>query len=241
MSTWFNLYHPCPQATLRLCCFHSAGSGASLYRTWAKHFAPQVEVVAIQLPGREERSPEPALTQIPPLIRELTPVLMAYLGDRPFACFGHSLGALLAFDFTRQLRRLQGPQPRHLFVSSREAPQGPRPRPCHTWTDAQLVHLLRQYGGTPEAILQTPEIMAVYLPILRADLALNGTYYYTPEPPLACPITAFVGRDDSVKVAQLQLWEQQTAMHFEAIVLPGGHMYLKDQAALLWSVIQQRV
>lgn len=224
-----------PHAQLRLFCFPHAGAGASAYRTWPASLEKAgVDVCAVQLPGRENRFGEKPFHEAGPLVEALVEGVAAEL-DRPFVLFGHSMGALVAFEFARALRVLGGPQPLHLFVSGRIAPQlaDPRPKLCDL-PDAELCSRLAELGGIPGAVLADPALMAFQLPLLRADLAVNENYTHVPGPPLAVPITAFGGeRDSKVTEAEVRAWAVQTDDRFTARMLAGGHFFVQESAGAL--------
>ena len=176
------------QPRLRLFCFPYAGGGPSIFRTWSSYLPQSVELCRIHLPGRENRFRELPFAQLSPLVRVLAPVLKPYL-NIPCAFFGHSVGALVAFELARQLRRQYGLVPAHLFVSAFRAPQIPDPDPpMHQLHDAEFVEeLARRYEGIPEAVQQDAELMEVFRPILRADIAMSETYRYTDETAAGLP------------------------------------------------------
>lgn len=219
-------------ASLRLFCFSHAGAGASIFRAWSTHAAPNIEIYAVQRPGRENRLREAPMRDLTSLISEMHSELLPYL-DRPFTCFGHSVGALICFEWVRHLRRQGCSMPLRLFVSGRQAPQTPIPLPwSHILSEQDLKAKLRSYGGTPESVLQSNELMEVYLPILRADLAINETYIYYPEKPISIPITIFGGLQDyTVPISSLEAWRQQTLKASKLRLLPGGHLFIKENAA----------
>ena len=160
--------------------------------------------------------------------------------DRPFAIFGHSMGALIGFELARRLRRLGAPEPVHLFFSARRAPHVPDPRPpLHTLPDHDLVaQLTQRYNGMPRAVLESPELLRMFVPVIRADLTLTETYDYRPEEPLACPISAFGGLDDgAVTRDDLSAWGDQTRGSFTLRMLPGGHFFLQTLRKRLLSAI----
>jgi medium-chain acyl-[acyl-carrier-protein] hydrolase len=225
--------------TYRLFCFPYAGGGAAaIYRTWQQSLPSQVEVCPILLPGREARFSEPAYTQVEELVIEASRQLRPYM-NVPFQFFGHSMGALISFELTRQLRRQQLPQPTQLFVSSHRAPQLPRRQePTYAQPDAEFKQSLKKLGGTPEAILHNAELMELFLPILRADFTLCEDYPYKPEAPLDCPIAVFGGLGDKdVPVSDLEEWRQQTTHSFSLQTFPGGHFYLHpNQKQLVQSI-----
>lgn len=240
-NTWLVCPQPRPNAALRLFCFPYAGGGASAFRGWSLHVPPEIEVCALQLPGRETRLREPLFTSLPSLIHTLTDVLTPSF-DRPFAFFGHSMGALICFELTRELRRLRRPVPKMLFVSARNAPQMVDPDPpVHQLPEPEFIEELRTFNGTSEAILQDPDLLRMVIPILRADFAINETYAYTDEAPLDLPITVFGGVDDhAVDEDGLRAWEQQTSSTFRLRMFPGNHFFLNSvQPMLIQSIVQQ--
>jgi medium-chain acyl-[acyl-carrier-protein] hydrolase len=237
---WIVRAKPRPAARLRLFCFPYAGVGASAYRPWATALDPAIELCAVQPPGREERIGTPPFSRLDPLLDALAPAVQPLL-DRPFVFFGHSLGALVGFELARRLRRLGAPEPRHLFVSGRRAPQLPiREEVLHTLPDAALKEELRRFNGTPDAALQHEELMALVLPVLRADLAIHETYVHRVEPPLGMPISAFGGEGDpEVPEANLAAWKEQTTKAFRLRLLPGDHFYLQAGRAPLLAAITE--
>ena len=237
---WIIRSRPNPGARLRLFCLPFAGGGASTYRGWPDHLPVDVEVIAVQLPGREERLREPAYTSAVELSRKLVTVLARYL-DRPFALFGHSMGGLVAFELTRTLRAAGLPLPEHLFVS---AHCGPRKAfclpPVSGMSDRELLMLIRRMGGTRDEVLQDDDVMKLMLPLLRADLTICETYHYIPEAPLPCPISAFGGvLDDHVRRADVLTWGAETSGGFQARMFPGGHFFLDDAKPRLLQTIAE--
>jgi len=240
-NCWIKCYQPRPAARLRLFCFPYAGGGASTFHTWSRHLPEQVEVAAVQLPGREDRFREQPFHCLAPLVRTLAPVV-AERCDIPFACFGHSMGGLIAFELTRHLRQTGAPIPDCLFLSGRRAPDQPDPLPpIPDLPDDQFVRELRQrYGGFPDAIASDPQLRSLFLPMIRADLELVNSYVYRPEPPLDCPIAVYGGLSDPIARNCLEAWQAQTTAAFRLQMLPGGHFFINsDTAALLRSVSEQ--
>ena len=227
-----------PQAKVRLFCFPAAGGGTLGYRDWSRQLPSHVELRPVRLPGRETRIGEACFHEALPAARALATGLSPYL-DRPFAFFGHSMGALLAFKLARELRRRRGAMPFCLMVSGRHAPRIPLAREhFHTLPDAMFIEKLRTYyaGGTPEAVLKEKELMALFLPVIRADFALTDAYAYSPEPPLDCPIHAFGGEmEHEFSETDLDAWREETSSSFSLELFPGGHFYLNEssQPALL--------
>ncbi|MCB2263327.1 MAG: hypothetical protein LGR52_10405 [Candidatus Thiosymbion ectosymbiont of Robbea hypermnestra] len=160
--------------------------------------------------------------------------------DLPFAFFGHSMGALLAFELARELRRQGKREPFCLMVSGYRAPQLPLSNaPLHKLSEPALIDALRHYGGTPEVVLAHEELMEIFIPVIRADFAIDETYVHVPEPPLGCPIHVFGGEaDHMVAKDELDAWRQQTSGAFVLHRFPRGHFYLNEfQGTLLVRIV----
>ncbi len=223
---WLAYHQPAPRAALRLFCFPYAGGSAFIYRSWAESFPLPVEVCPVQLPGRGSRIGEAPFTQMPRLVETLAREMRPWL-DKPFAFFGHSMGAIISFELARLLRGEGAPKPAHLFLSARPAPETPRTHPpTYNLPDAEFREELRRLNGTPREVLEHPELMEVVLPLLRADFELIQTYAYQPEPPLDCSISAFGGLQDCIERDDLQGWRRQTNAGFSLRMFPGDHFFI---------------
>lgn len=214
---------------MRLFCFSYAGGAASVYREWPALLPAFIDVCPVQLPGRENRLGEAPRSDLNALAGELDEHLSPWL-DKPYAFFGHSLGALIAFELARTMRRRGGAAPRHLFASARRAPHFRPQEPfMHTQPQDELVRRLRVYDGTPEEILANREFMAVFAPVIRADFALYERHTYVEEPPLACDLTVFGGTDDGESSDdRLEAWRSHAAGAFRLRLFPGGHFFLNE-------------
>ncbi|MGW6980355.1 thioesterase II family protein [Streptomyces sp. NPDC054932] len=222
---------------IRLFCFPHAGAGASAFAAWPALFPPEVEIVAVQLPGREDRVGEPHPASVDAAVRTVAVALRPYL-QGPYAFFGHSGGALLAFELARALRK-RGTRPGHLFLSGQPAPgtdlAGP---PLHGLSDEDFGAALRDLDGTSDGVFTDPELMKLLLPTLRADFTLWENHRHRPGEPLDVPITALGGdTDPRAPVSGLHAWEEQTTGPFSVEVFPGGHFYLNDSEAELTSML----
>ncbi|WP_282697073.1 alpha/beta fold hydrolase [Streptomyces sp. CC208A] len=225
-SEWFRCYVPASENAARLICFPHAGGAASAYVTLARALAPDIEVVSVQYPGRQDRRREPAVTDL----RLLAGLVTEAIGepDRPYALFGHSMGAIVAHETARLLARRPVPAPLRLFLSGRGAPS-PLRREAGPRDDAALLTEIRRLGGTDSALLDDPELLELAMPVLRADYAALGRYHWTGGPPLASPLSVLIGADDPlVTVGQAAAWREHTTASFELKVFPGGHFYLGD-------------
>lgn len=231
-----------PNAQLRLFCFPYAGGGASVFRSWSRDLPPEIDVRPVQLPGRERRLREDPYNHLTPLVTAVEQVLLPYLTE-PFAFFGHCLGALVAFELSRKIRRLYGLQPVALFVSGHRAPHLPdRFSPAHQLPDSAFAAELRRRNGTREEVLQNPDVMRLVLPLLRADFAICETYRYMPGETLSCPIAAFGGVEDpAVLPEELEDWTKQTCGPCTVQILPGDHFFLQTSHHLLLQSLSQNL
>ncbi len=241
-NVWFACHRPNPGASLRLFCFPYAGGGAQTFREWPDLLPPSVEVYPVQLPGRGARITEKPFTSIESLVETAAGALLPLL-DKPFVLFGHSMGALVAFELARHLRRRAGLLPRKLIVSARVAPQVPDPsRPIHGLPEPELIAELRRLKGTPEELLNNAELLNLLLPTLQADLKAHETYVYESGPRLSCPIAALGGlQDDEVPGDSLQAWREQTTATFSHHLFGGDHFFLNTRQPFVLRIIAQEL
>lgn len=240
---WLVRLRPNPSARLRLFCAPCAGRGASLYRGWPEFIDKEVELCAVQLPGRESRLREAPFTNMAVAVDRAAEALQRYL-DVPFACFGHSMGAIFCFELARRLRSRYGIAPMHLFVSARRAPQSPDPLPAlSALPDAGFISEIgRRYNGIPPEVLADRELMELLLPVLRADVQMLETYAFEPGPPLDCPITAFGGTEDSgLRIEELEGWREHTNAGFETRLFPGDHFFVHSAAKEVLGTISRNL
>lgn len=221
-----------PAPRLRLVCFPYAGAGASIYQAWPDLLPDDVEVLAIQLPGREDRQSEPAFLDLDPLVQVLGEVIRPYL-QVPVILFGHCAGALLAYELAGELRDRFGVAIRHLFVSAQPAPHlPPRNRPMHALPDDEFRAALTDLGGAAPEVLASDDLITYLLDCLRADFTLWEQYVHQPRPPLDCPITVFGGdQDQRVALGELAEWRAHTTDQLRLQVFDGGHFFVADRAA----------
>lgn len=238
---WVLLPRPRPAARLTLLCFPFAGGGTAAYREWPKALPPEVEVGLVQLPGRERRLQEAPMTSLTALVETLAEQLSPVLSERPFAFFGHSMGALICYELARHLQSEYGLAPAHLFLSAHRAPSVPRRTALihHLPDDAFKARLL-ELNGTPAEVMEHEELMALLLPLFRADFTLCETYQPTAPVPLDLPISVFGGLSDpEMPEPDLAPWRDFTRGPFSLRMYPGDHFYLKAAQPELWQAILQ--
>ncbi len=229
VNKWFARTRPQTQPAARLFCFPFAGGGTSSFRPWASLYPAEIEICPVQMPGRESRMTEPPARNLARLAADIAQGLGPAL-DRPFAFFGHSLGAIVAFEVTRQLRRMGASLPDHLFLSG----HGPafvetRANPFHLMPDGEFLDAVRKFGGLPDAVLRHRELLEMILPVLKADFELYETHRHVPEAPLNIPISALGGLSDfSVPRRHLEAWSGETTYPLDVRMFPGGHFYLQQ-------------
>lgn len=228
LNRFFIRWQPREQASKRIFCFPFAGGGASFYRSWAQALPADVELIAVQLPGRENLLGEPAMTDLRAIVNMLQQAIVPLL-DKPFVFFGHSLGSLLAYELALQLQQ-QRISPAKLIVSAKRGPHLPgQGVVMHTLSDQDFIDELALLNGTPQELLQDEQLMAFLLPQLRADFLVNETYQYQPGTPLQCPIVAMGGsRDPMVTTDELLGWQRHTSGEFSYRVFDGDHFYLQQ-------------
>lgn len=239
---WLRQFHPSSRSEVQLACFPHAGGAASYYFRLSRMLAPVAGVLAVQYPGRQDRLREPCVDNVPDLADRIYEALSARI-SRPIALFGHSMGAVLAFEVARRMQREGKVAPRYLFASGRRAPSCRRDDHIHLRDDAGLVTELRRTGGTDPRWLEDDELLTCLLPVIRNDYKVAETYSCAPEAPLDCPVMALVGdADPHTTVGEASAWRQHSTMEFGLHVFPGGHFYLDahqpDVAALVSSALR---
>ncbi|MFF4811575.1 thioesterase domain-containing protein [Micromonospora chersina] len=234
---WFVSVGSRPQAPVRLFCLPYAGAGASAFRRWQEAIGPDVEVLPVQLPGRENRINEDPRFDVAEVAEAI-----AARADRPYVLYGHSMGGRLGFEVVRELRRTGGPLPLRLYVGGARAPHVTAPGLFDGLSradDEELLRRLADGGGLPAELFAHPELVELLLPLLRADFGRVDGYRYVPGEPLPVPIVAFSGRDDrAVTREQNAAWAEHTAAGFTLHELAGGHFFLHDQLPELLALIR---
>jgi surfactin synthase thioesterase subunit len=228
-------------APMRLICLPHAGGGASSFHPLAALLPREVEMLTVQLPGRESRLSEPPFRRMEPLIDALTDAIAPLL-DRPYALFGHSMGALIAYELSRAFERKRLPLPRTTIVSGRRAPTVPNTEaPLHRLSDDQFVEaLVARYDAIPKVIRDEPELMALFLPVLKADFEVFETHHHSGTRPLDCALAIYGGRSDP-QTQQMAGWADLYGGPCRTRLFDGGHFYLADQRRALAEALAEDV
>jgi surfactin synthase thioesterase subunit len=231
-----------PPVGRRLFCFPYAGAGWAVFRQWPDHLPSDIELCVPCLPGRDARVDEPPASEMGPLVAALAREMLASTSV-PYALFGHSMGAFIAFDLAHKLSGLGRP-PSHLFVSAQRGPRLPYERqPIFALPDNEfLAGILARYDSIPRQVLEQKDLMAVLLRTLRGDFTLTEDYRYRARGRLACPVTAFGGEhDQQIACEQLEAWAAETTGRFRLHLLPGGHFFLHNTREELLSLMREQL
>lgn len=219
-------------------CFPHAGGSASFYLPVATALSPRVDVVAVQYPGRQDRRGEPGLTSIAELADRISETLYGW-DDKPLTFFGHSMGAVVAFEVARRLEQ-SGTGPVRLFASGRRAPSRTRDERTHTLGDDRLIAEIRSLSGTDSRFLDDEELLRMVLPAIRSDYTAVETYLAAPDDTVRCPVTVLTGDDDpKTSIEEARAWDGHTLGGSELRVFPGGHFYLTERAADVLAVLTE--
>ncbi len=226
---------PNPTAKITLICFPYAGGGGNIFVPWKEYMPASVELIAVNFPGRGMRMNETPFTQVDTLLPALSNALLPHL-QKPFIFFGHSLGALIAFELAHYLRQHYNKEPVHLMPAGRRAPHVEKKQPpIYHLPEKEFIQEVERLNGTPKEVLENPELMELVMPTLRADFEMAETYQFVEKGKLTCPISFYYGLQDKVKNQDNHAaWSQHTNNTYQSYAFPGDHFFLHtDKRQLL--------
>jgi medium-chain acyl-[acyl-carrier-protein] hydrolase len=242
-SPWLIRYKSNPAASVRLFCFHCAGGSASEFRSWPAHLTGKIELLAVQLPGREGRVNEAFIASMDELIGGVVEAIISEL-DKPYVIFGHSFGALGGFEVIRELRSKALPQPFLFIPAGRRGAQVTDKKPpiASLPKDELIAQLRKRYGNQLGPIWESAELRDMLIPQLHADIALSESYRFRDQQPLDCPIVAFAGvAEKSLNADALNAWSVHTSRSFQSRRFPGGHFFIRESQPLVIEAIKQAI
>ena len=237
-TLWFRRYRPATNAGARLVCFPHAGGSAPFFMPVAAALAPRVDVVAVQYPGRQDRRGEAPIDDLA-VLADRTHEILRRQSEMPTSFFGHSMGAIVAFEVGLRLEA-DGRGPAHLFASGRRAPSSWRDEQVHLLDDAGILSEVRRLNGTASSLLGDDQLMRAALPALRADYQAIETYRSAPGASLTCPIIALTGDSDpKTTLEEARAWAQHTSGPFDLQVFTGGHFFLTEHTDEIIKILEQ--
>ncbi|WP_198263825.1 thioesterase II family protein [sulfur-oxidizing endosymbiont of Gigantopelta aegis] len=242
-SQWLLFPEEKPAARIRLFCFPYAGGGAHIYFPWQAQLPDWIEVCAIQLPGRGMRFADSPYSHHQPIVEQVFDVIKDYM-DKPYAIFGHSMGALLAYELAQTIAQSALANPEHLFISGRRAMHlQSSSKAIYDLPDKELMTELRQLNGTPAEVLANQELMNLLLPVLRADFKLCDTYEYNEQyKPLNINITTFEGQQDhKAQGERMTAWKELTHGNVSSVKLAGDHFFIHSQEKQLLTLLKDQL
>ncbi len=238
---WIRRYRPGPAGALPVVHFPHAGGSASYYRPLCVALSDRFDALALQYPGRQDRRDEPCVTDLP-VLADLLFDRLRPLADRPVAFFGHSMGALLAFEVTRRFERELGTSPAALFLSGRRAPSRHRDENVDLTGNEGLLAEIRELSGTDPRLLGDDEMLQMIMEPLRADYRALGGYHFAPEPPVRCPVAVLTGADDPRTAEdEAAAWQEHTTGPFDLRVFPGGHFFISENVTAVTDFVAGRL
>jgi medium-chain acyl-[acyl-carrier-protein] hydrolase len=229
-SRWFEHLSTGKKPAICLFCFPYAGGSANVFRSWQRRMPPEVDLCLVHLPGRGRRVGEQPFTCMKALVNAVADQI-SYEIQQPYAFYGHSMGAVIAFELACELRVRHGAKPAALLLSGRRAPHVPRSSPpSFDLPEDQFIAELRRLNGTPEEVLADRRLLDVFLPLLRADFQVIESYQYQVQTPLACPITVYGSLHDvAASIQEMQMWQDHTVAEFQMRLFPGSHFFIQEE------------
>lgn len=228
------------EESISLICLPFAGGSVSSYHYMKQCLDSHVSFCPIEPPGRGRRFSEPLLTDIHAIANDALEQVIGIVESRPYALYGHSLGAKVAYLMACRIAQRRLPQPLHLFVSGSNAPSVPQQnRTRHLLPRQALFELIRNMSGTAPEIFQSPELLDLFEPVLRADFEANDTYHYQVQEPLSVPMTVMIGTEDTASYSDALAWRRETTGPAKVLQFSGGHFFISKHCRAIGELISQ--
>ena len=225
---------------VNLICLHYAGGNAYSFNAFRPYLDGRLNMITPELPGRGLRYGEPLLTDVYAMANDVFSTI-AHRLEEPFAIYGHSMGAIVAYLLARRIEEEKLPPPVHLFCSGSRAPSVPCQSKYYNLPRAEFIARLKELGGSPDEVLGNAEVMEFYIPIIRADFEAVETYQYQPGEKLNTPVTVLISKDDRISYADAEAWQQETYQPVSVLNFPGDHFFILDHAYDICRVIMRRL
>ena len=226
---------------VKLYCIPYSGGNFNSYAEFRKYFPNYIDVVNLELPGRGKRVVDPLLYNIDEMVSDLFEQIKNYL-QKPYAIYGHSLGALLGFLLYKNIHEKGYDLPDRIFVSGQTAPVLIRTDNIHLLPDEEFINMLRKMGGTPLELLDDEGFMKYFLPVIRADFESIDNYTYIPgSKPLDVPITVIIGLDEKITDEEAERWQDETSKKISIHKYSGGHFFIFDNVKNICDLITNKL
>jgi medium-chain acyl-[acyl-carrier-protein] hydrolase len=229
---------------IKLFCFPYAGGAAASYSSWKQLLNPDIEMRAIELAARGRRMREPNYNSIDDAVDDVFNIINDELHQAPYALFGHSMGSMIAFELAYKIQRNNLPEPIHIIFSGRAAPQVSREkkRKLHHLPEKEFREQMFEMGGTPKEFFEHPELMDLFLPLLKGDFRLTETYIHPKKNgPLDCDITVLSGRQDEDSEEEVEAWGVHTKGNCDIHFFDGGHFFIHDEPERVLNIINDAI
>ncbi|MBE5096681.1 thioesterase [Bacillus thuringiensis] len=226
-----------------LFCLPYAGGSESIYANWKKYLDPSIELHAIKLSGRGKRFNESLYSSLDKAIEDIYSQIKPYL-HKPFIFFGHSMGSLLAYELAYKVKQLNGVNPFHMFLSGGKTPQGyaNENKKIHLFPNEEFKNEIKQMGGTPQEILDNPELLDIFIPILKSDFKIIENYIFSSDNfKFDCNITVLHGRKDDISEEEILRWKLYTKKNCNIVPFEGGHFFINECTESIVKLINQEI
>jgi len=229
---------------IKLFCFPYAGGAAASYNQWKQHLDPNIEMRAIELAARGRRMREPNYNSIDGAVDDVFNIIKDELAEGPYVLCGHSMGTMIGFELAYKIKENGLPGPIHIIFSGRAAPQVSRDnkRRLHHLPKDEFRKEMLEMGGTPKEFFEHPELLEVFLPLLRGDFILTETYVHPPKDvPLDCDITVLSGKQDEDSPEEVEAWRVHTKGNCDIHFFEGDHFFIHDEVEKVMDVINNAI